>query len=210
MNGSIKGSYSICKTFMCYPMSFDPIKSNVVTRSGLSIDEVASLLRGTPGTKVGLVVARGSDKSAIDLRATRAKVAIQGVRSSMVTTSKGTKIGVVKVRQHCLRVFTSDRTPPYDRDMNREPTALVRTPTILPTTTTTTTTTIPPNDIPTPCNASPRSNRSAARPRRMWAPPSTSSASRPPPRSCSTCATTPAGCCRAASTRHGSSCRTTR
>ena len=44
------------------------------------------------------MVARGSDKSGIDLRVTRAKVAIQGVRSSMVTTSKGTKIGVVKIK----------------------------------------------------------------------------------------------------------------
>jgi len=59
-------------------------------------DEVASKLRGTEGSKVGLVVERGGKN--IDFILTRAQIKITAVRSYM-TEAKGVgKVGVIKIK----------------------------------------------------------------------------------------------------------------
>lgn len=66
-------------------------------------ERVAALLRGPPGTQVGVLVQRGDDK--LDFKIKRRTIRIQGVTSQVVSVD-GKKVGVIKIKS--FSASTSD------------------------------------------------------------------------------------------------------
>lgn len=68
-----------------------------IDTAGMGLDQAVSLIRGDKGTKVTLIILRGSEKEPRTFQITRDTIAIQSVKTSFVVSPKGKKLAVIAI-----------------------------------------------------------------------------------------------------------------